>query len=103
MCLERTLDGRGEYLIKRFELDTVCVLFDISRTHILLLDGRKLHLINMETMNIETSILPLDCGDLQEIAWSSKLNVFLLLTSDQLYQTGTKHLHPIPIRQIQVR
>ncbi len=57
----------------------------------------------METMNIETSILPLDCGDLQEIAWSSKLNAFLLLTTDQLYQTGTKHLHPIPIHQIQVR
>jgi hypothetical protein len=57
----------------------------------------------METMNIETSILPLDCGDLQEIAWSSKLNAFLLLTTDQLYKTSTKHLHPTPIDQIQVK
>jgi hypothetical protein len=57
----------------------------------------------METMNIETSILPLDCGDLQEIAWSSKLNVFLLLTTNQLYKTSTKNLHPTPIHQIQVR
>jgi hypothetical protein len=57
----------------------------------------------MATMNIETSILPLDCGDLQEIAWSSKLNAFLLLTTDQLYQTGTKRLHPTPIHQIQVK
>ena len=53
-------------------------------------------------MNIETIVLPLDCRELQEIAWSSKLNAFLLLTTDQLYQTSTKYLHPTPIRQIQV-
>lgn len=103
LCLEQTLDGHDKYLIKRFELDTVCVLLDMSRTHILLLNGRQLHLINIDTMNIKTNILPLDCGDLQEIVWSSKLNVFLLLTSDQLYQTSTKHLRPKPIRQIQVK
>jgi hypothetical protein len=57
----------------------------------------------METMNTETIVLPLDCGDLQEITWSSKLNAFLLLTTDQLYQTNTKHLHPTPIQQIQVK
>ncbi len=103
LCLEQILDGRGEHLIQRFELDTACLLFDVSRTHTLLLDGRQLRLINMETMTIETNILPLDCGDIQEIAWSSKLNAFLLLTMDRLYQTGIKHLHPKPIHQIQVR
>ena len=77
-------------------------MFDVSRTHTLLLDGRQLHLINMETMNIKTSVLPLDCGDIQEITWSARLNAFLLLTTDRLYQTGTKHLRPIPIQQIQV-
>jgi len=101
LTLEKTFDGRGKNLIKRFELDTACLLFDVSRTHTLLLDGRQLRLINMETMNIETSILPLDCGDIQEIVWSSKLNVFLLLTTDRLYKTGTKHLHPKPIPQIE--
>ncbi|CAF2310358.1 unnamed protein product [Rotaria sp. Silwood2] len=55
----------------------------------------------METMNIETNILPMNCKDIQEIAWSSKLNTFLLLTTDELYQTGCKHLHPTPIQQIQ--
>jgi hypothetical protein len=54
-------------------------------------------------MDIETSILPFNYGDLQEIAWSAKLNAFLLLTTDQLYQTGTKQLHLTPIHQIQVR
>ncbi len=53
-------------------------------------------------MNIETIVLPLDCRELEEIAWSSKLNSFLLLTADQLYQTSTKHLYLTPIRQIQV-
>ncbi|CAF0837810.1 unnamed protein product [Rotaria sordida] len=101
LSLEQTLDGHGKHLIKRFELDTPCLLLDVSRTHTLLVDGRKLRLINMETMNIETNILPIDCKDIQEIAWSSKLNTFLLLTTDQLYQTSCKHLHPIPIHQIQ--
>lgn len=53
-------------------------------------------------MNIETSILPLDCGDIQEIVWSSKLNAFLLLTTDRLYRTSTKQLHPTLVQQIQV-
>jgi hypothetical protein len=97
------LDDHGHNLIKRFELDTACLLLDVSRTHTLLLDGRQLRLINIQTMDIETSILPFNCGDLQEIAWSSKLNAFLLLTTDQLYQTGTKQLHLTPIHQIQVR
>lgn len=101
LCLERILDGHGKNLIKRYDLDTACLLLDISRTHTLLLDGRQLRLIHMETMHVETTILPLDCGDIQEIAWSSKLNAFLLLTTDQLYQTDTKHLHPTPIPQIQ--
>ena len=57
----------------------------------------------MESMNIETIVLPLDCGDIQEIVWSSKLDAFLLLTTDRLYQTDTKNLHPVPIQQIQVR
>ncbi|CAF0723637.1 unnamed protein product [Rotaria sp. Silwood1] len=99
--LEQTLNGHGKHLIKRFELDTPCLLLDVSRTHILLVDDRKLRLINMETMNMETNILPIDYKDIQEIAWSSKLNTFLLLTTDQLYQTGCKHLHPTPIHQIQ--
>lgn len=101
LSLEQTLNGHETNLIKRFQLNTTSVLFDISKTHTLLLDGRQLRLINMETMNIQTNSLPLDCGDIQEIAWSSKLNVFLLLTTDRLYQTNTKHLHPIPISQIQ--
>lgn len=89
--------------MKRFELDTAFLLFDASRTHTLLLNSRQLCLIEMETMKCKTSILPLDCGDIQEIAWSTKLNVFLLLTMDRLYRTSTKYLHPTPIDQIQVR
>lgn len=75
---------------------------DVSLTHILLLDDRQLRLINMETMDMQTCTLPLDCASIQEIAWSSKLDAFLLLTSDQLYQTGTQSLHPTPVHQIQV-
>ncbi|UJR25995.1 hypothetical protein I4U23_007342 [Adineta vaga] len=101
LCLEKTLDEHDHYLIKRFKLDTPCLILDVSRTHILLLDGRQLRLIHMETMDIETCVLPLTCADVQEIAWSSKLNAFLLLTTDQLYKTSTKQLQLIPIHQIQ--
>ncbi|CAF0969872.1 unnamed protein product [Adineta steineri] len=101
LCLEKTLDGHDHYLMKRFQLDTPCFLLDVSRTHILLVDGRQLRLINMETKDIETCIIPLNCGDIQDISWSSKLNAFLILTTDQLYKTGTKQLQPIPIPQIQ--
>ncbi|CAF3414197.1 unnamed protein product [Rotaria socialis] len=101
VSLEQILDGHGKHLIKRFELDTACLLLDASRAHTLLLDGRQLRLIHMETMSMETNILPVDCRDIQEIAWSSKLGKFLLLTTDQLYQTGCKKLQPVPIHEIQ--
>ena len=103
MYLEKTLNGDNKNLIKRFELNTPCLLLDVSQTHALLLDGRQLRLINMATMNVETSILPLDCGEIQEIAWSANLNAFLLLATDRLYQINTKHLYPTPVHQIQVR
>lgn len=102
LSLEQTLDGQEKNLIKRFQLNTTSVLFDISKTHTLLLDGRQLRLINMETMNSQTNSLPLDCGDIQEIVWSSKLNAFLVLTTDQLYQLNTKRFQLISIPQIQV-
>lgn len=54
-------------------------------------------------MKMETSILPVELRDIQEISWSSKLNTFLILTTERLYQTGCKNLHPIPIYEIQVR
>lgn len=57
----------------------------------------------MQTMKMETSILPVELRDIQEISWSSKLNTFLILTTERLYQTGCKNLHPIPIYEIQVR
>ncbi|CAF1380663.1 unnamed protein product [Adineta ricciae] len=101
LCLEKTLDEHDHYLIKRFKIDTSCLILDVSRTHVLLLDGRQLRLIHIETMDIETCLLPLNCADVQEIAWSATLNAFLLLTADQLYKTGTKQLQPIPIHQIQ--
>lgn len=101
--LEHILDGHGQNLIKRFEFDSTCLLFDISPTHILLLNHRQLHLININSTNIETSILPIDHLDIQEIVWSNQLNHFLLLTTDQLYQTGVEQIQLKPILQIQVR
>lgn len=103
LSLEQTLDGRETNLIKRFQLNTTSILFDMSKTHTLLLDGRQIHLIHMKTMNMQSNILPLDCADIQEIVWSTKLNVFLLLTTDQLYRMNTERLRPVPIPQIQVR
>lgn len=100
--LEQTLDHRGDHLIERFELNNACLLLDASRSHVLLLDGKQLRLINMETMSTQVSVLPLNCEHIEEIAWSTQLDAFLLLTTDQLYQTSTKHLHATPIPSIQV-
>ena len=80
--LEQILDGHGEQLIHRFEFNSACLLFDLSSTHILLLNHRQLHLININTMNVETSFVPIDHLDIQEIVWSSQLNRFLLFTTD---------------------
>ena len=100
--LERTLDHRGDHVIERFELNNACLLLDASRSHVLLLDGKQLRLINMDTMSAQVSVLPLNCEHIEEIAWSAALDAFLLLTTDQLYQTSTKHLHATPIPSIQV-
>jgi hypothetical protein len=100
--LERTLDSHGEHLVKRLELDSTCFLFDMSSTHILLLDRRRLRLIHMQTMTIETEILPLDTLDIQDIAWSSQLNAFLLLSTDRLYRKRTDQSLLTAIDQIQV-
>ncbi len=101
--LEQILDGHEENLIKRFEFNSTCLLFDISLTHILLLNQRQLHLININTMNIETYFLSIDQLDIQEIVWSTQINHFLILTTDQLYQTGIEQLELKPIHQIQVK
>jgi hypothetical protein len=101
--IEQILDGHGENLIKRFEFDSTCLIFDISSTHILLLNQRQLHLININTMNIETSFISIDQLDIQEIVWSIQLNCFVILTTDQLYQTGIERLELKPIHQIQVK
>lgn len=101
--LEQILDGQAKHLIKRFELDSACLLFDASLTHILVLDNKRLCLINMITMNIDTFVLLIDTMDIQEIVWSSQLNKFLILTTSQLYETGIDQLQLTPIHQIQVR
>jgi len=100
---EQILDGHGKHLLKRFEFNSACLLFDVSLTHILLLDNRQFHLIHINTMNIETSILPNDNMDIQEIVWSTQLNLFLILTTDQLYQTDIDQIKLKSIQQIQVK
>ncbi|CAF4008038.1 unnamed protein product, partial [Rotaria sp. Silwood1] len=52
-------------------------------------------------MNIDTYILLIDNINIQEIVWSTQLNKFLILTTDQLYQTDIDQLQLIPIHQIQ--
>jgi hypothetical protein len=101
--LEQILDGHGKNLIKRFEFDLACLIYDLSSTHILLLDDRQLRLINIKTLDINTYSLRIDNMNIQEIAWSSQLNAFLILTTDRLYQTGTDQLQLKPLDQIQVR
>lgn len=100
--LEQILDGHGKNLIKRFEFDSTCLVYDISSTHILLFLHRQLHLININTMNMETNFLPNENLDIQEIVWSVQLNAFFILTTDQLYQTNIDQLQLQPIHQIQV-
>lgn len=101
--LERILDGHGAHLKQRLELDSAGLLFDLSPTHILVLDDRRLRLLNMNTMNVETQILPSDSLDIQDIAWSSQLAAFLLLSTDRVYQTRLDGLNLKVIDQIQVR
>ena len=101
--LERILDGHGAHLKQRLELDSAGLLFDLSPTHILVLDDRRLRLINMNTMNVETNFLPSDSFDIQDIAWSSQLAAFLLLSSDRVYQTRLDRLNLTVIDPIQVR
>ena len=62
-----------------------------------------LYLININTMNIETYFISIDNIDIQEIVWSTQLNCFLILTTDQLYQTGIDQIQLKPIHQIQVK
>ncbi|CAF0777539.1 unnamed protein product [Adineta steineri] len=99
--IEEILDGHGKNLLKKFEFTSTCLLFDVSLTHILLLNNRELHLININTMNIETYTLPSDYMDIQDIVWSSQLNVFLILTTDQLYETDVDQIKLKAIHQIQ--
>jgi hypothetical protein len=101
--LEQILDGHGKNLFKKFQFNSDCLLFDISLTHILLLNNKQLDLININTMNIETYFLSNNYFDIQEIVWSSQLNIFLILTTDQLYQTNIDQLQLKPIHQIQVK
>ncbi|CAF3017482.1 unnamed protein product [Rotaria socialis] len=99
--LEQIFDGRGKNLLKRFEFDSACLLFDISLTHILLLNGKQLYFINLNTMNIDKTIVLIDTMNIQEIVWSSKLKYFLILTTDQLYKTNFDQFELISIHQIQ--
>ncbi|CAF2610512.1 unnamed protein product [Rotaria sp. Silwood2] len=99
--LEQILDNHGKNLIKRFEFNSACLLFDVSLTHIILLNNKQLYLININTMNIDTYILLIDTINVQEIVWSSQLSKFLILTTDQLYQTDIDQLQLAPIYQIQ--
>jgi len=101
--LEQILDGHGQNLLKRFQFDSDCILYDISLTHILLLNNKQLDLININTMNIERFFLSNNYFDIQEIVWSTQLNIFLILTTDQLYQTNVDQLQLKPIHQIQVK
>ncbi|UJR22924.1 hypothetical protein I4U23_025952 [Adineta vaga] len=96
--LEQILDGDGKNLMKRFEFTSTCLLYDISSTHILLFDNNQFHLIDLNTMNIKTCALSMD---IQEIVWSTQLNRFLILTTDQLYQTDIDQIQLKPIHQIQ--
>ncbi|CAF4976714.1 unnamed protein product [Rotaria sp. Silwood1] len=98
---EQILNDHSKNLIKRFEFNSTCLLFDVSLTHILLLNNKKLYLININIMNIDTYILLIDNINIQEIVWSTQLNKFLILTTDQLYQTDIDQLQLIPIHQIQ--
>lgn len=90
-------------MIQRFDLDSACLLLEVSTTHTLLLDNRQFRLIEMETMKMEILTLPIDCLDVQEIVWSSKLDVFLVLTTDQLYQVSSKNFQLTSVSQIQVK
>lgn len=99
--LEQTLDGRGKNLIKRFEFDSPCLVLDVSPSHTLIVDDRQLRLIHMETMMLKTVPLPLDCLDIHDIAWSTQLDAFLLLTGEQMYRVTNENLQPTPIHQIQ--
>lgn len=101
--LEQILDGHGKSLTKKFEFNSACLLFDVSLTHILLLNDRQLYLINLNTMNIDKNILLTDNIDIQEIVWSMQLNYFLILTTDQLYQINVEQFEFTPIIQMQVR
>lgn len=101
--LEQILDGHGKNLLNRLEFNSTCLIYDLSSTHILLFLHPQLHLIHINTMNIETMFLPNDNFDIQEIVWSVQLNLFLILTTDQLYQTNIEQLQLQPIHQIQVK
>lgn len=99
--MEQTLDGRNQHLVQRFDLDSPCLLLDLSSKHVLLLDNQQLRLIDLETMNFETFSLPIDALEVQDIVWSSKLETFLLLTTDQLYRISAENFYLTPINQIQ--
>ncbi|CAF1675656.1 unnamed protein product, partial [Adineta ricciae] len=96
--LEQILDGQEENLVKRLEFTSTCLLYDVSSTHILLFDNNQLHLIDMNTMNTRTILVSMD---IQEIVWSTHLNRFLVLTTDQLYQTELDQMQLKPVQQIQ--
>ena len=98
--LERILNGNGENLVGRFDLDSADLVFDLSSNHILFVDHQNLRLIHIETKTIETILLPFN---IQDIVWSTKLNAFLLLGLDRIYQTKTDRLQLNVIDQIQVR
>lgn len=101
--LEHVLDGHGESLVKRFEFTSTCLLFDVSSTHILVLDDDQLHLIHIGTMHMESCFVSKEKMDIQEIVWSSQVNRFLVLTTDRLYQTDVDQIQLKSIEQIQVR
>ena len=99
------LDGHGVHLKQRLECDSAsaALLFDLSPTHLLLLDDRHLRLLHMTTMHVETTLLPPGSLDIQDIAWSSHLSAFLLLGTHRVYQTRLDRLNLTVIEQIQVR
>lgn len=102
ISLEHILDGSGRYLYEKLEFQSACLIYDLSSTHLLLYNQRQLHLIHLQTLNIQKEFLSNEFFDIQDIVWSIQLNAFLILTTNQLYQTGYERIDLKPIELIQV-
>lgn len=102
ISLEQILDGSARFLYEKLEFQSTCLIYDLSSTHLLLYNQRHLYLIHLQTLNIQQDFLSNDYFDVQTIVWSTQMNCFLVLTTNQLYQTGYERIDLKPIEQIQV-